>query len=238
MGLRDLVEKLVGGSPGSERLAGPPTSSNGASSHHLFWIMEAPVDDPVVEVEVDIEVIEPPTSDHLYFWALQASFAEHGLVTGAGHFGLQFHPGYPENGAVNWGGYYSRSSGRTGELHGSPLSMPSTLDNPNTCDYAWRPGTAYRYRIHPTLDGAWRGAITDLASGDSLVVRDLYCLGDSLTDVVMWTGSLPSPQVSDDFLRVGYRSSRVLQSLHQVKKGRQIVEPEFFGPGVARIESG
>ncbi len=170
----------------AERNVGTPTSSNGASSHHLFWRLPE-VAEPIVEATVEIRVAEPPSVDRLYFWALQASFAEHGLVSGAGHFGLQHHPSYPDGGAVNWGGYFSAASGRSGELPGSPLAVPSTLDNPNTGDYRWSVDSIYRYRIARADPGAWAGSITDLASGDELLLRHLYCVGTGLRDLIVWT---------------------------------------------------
>lgn len=168
------------------RLTGLPTSSNGASSHHLFWRLP-PTTDPVHEVTVDIEISEPPTVQRLYFWAVQTSFARGGTDTGAGHLGLQHHPAHPGAGAVNWGGYLSPTIGRSGELDGSPLSIPSALDNPNTGDFAWRPKRPYRYRIARVEDGVWAGSITDLIDDSEVVIRNLFCPGDRLRDMVVWT---------------------------------------------------
>jgi hypothetical protein len=102
--LRSFLERIS--RIGEQRVTGPPTSSNGASSFHLFWDV-APK--PLIEVAATIEVIEPPTVDKLYFWALQANFQDgrdgHARRGGA-HFGLQYHPAHPGGGAVNWGGYH------------------------------------------------------------------------------------------------------------------------------------
>ena len=83
------------------RVTGPPTSSNGASSMHLFW--EVPPE-PLAEVSVDVEVLTPPAVEKLYFWALQVNFVSAtGGDRGGAHTGLQYHPAYPDGGAVNWG---------------------------------------------------------------------------------------------------------------------------------------
>ena len=120
---RTLRERLSGLTP--TRLTGPPTSSNGASSLHLFW--DGPPR-PLTEVSATIEVIEPPTVERLYFWAVQVSFQRSdGSTTGGAHVGLQHHPAYPGAGAVNWGGYLRAG----GEIDGSVSALPSTLDNVN-----------------------------------------------------------------------------------------------------------
>ncbi|MCP3988554.1 MAG: hypothetical protein GY724_05755 [Actinomycetia bacterium] len=165
---------------GEQRTVGPPTSSNGASSFHVFWEL-APK--PLVEVAATIEVIEPPTVDKLYFWALQANFQGDQVRRGGAHFGLQFHPAYPGRGAVNWGGYHHGG----GELDGSVSALPSTLDNINTRDYPWVPGRPYRYRIYRSPERGWRGSITDLVTGTETVVRDLWIEADSMISPMVWT---------------------------------------------------
>jgi hypothetical protein len=138
-----------------------------------------------VAVEATLEVVEPPVVNRLYFWALQAGFSEGTRRTGAGHLGLQHHPRHPGGTAVNWGGY--RAGG--GLLDGSESALPSARNNPNTRDFDWRPRVAYRLSITPSPDrpGAWRGAVTDLATGGATVVRDLYGGGDRLIDPVVWS---------------------------------------------------
>ena len=186
MGFSDVMRTLFARPPATERLHGLPPSGNGASSHHLFWRLPD-VGEPIVAVGVDLEVREAPTVDRLYFWALQASFAEHGVVTGAGHLGLQHHPAHPGGGAVNWGGYHAAASGRSGELAGSPLTVPSAVGNVNTGDYPWQPDRRYGLRIARVEEGAWAGLITDERTGEALEVRRLYCLGDGLRDPMVWT---------------------------------------------------
>jgi hypothetical protein len=134
-------------------------------------------------VSATIEVIEPPTVERLYFWALQASFERGGVRVGGAHFGLQNHPSYPGNGAVNWGGY--RIGG--GELDGSGSDLPSALDNVNTRTYPWVASRPYRYRIHRSPDRGWRGTVTDLETGVDTVVRDLWVDADHLISPMVWT---------------------------------------------------
>lgn len=206
MGLRDFIERLVG-SPltpsgqGGARVTGAPPSGNGASSFHLTW--EAPPV-PLLGAEVTIEVIEPPTVDQLYFWALQVNFERGGGRVGGAHFGLQYHPAYPDAGAVNWGGYADVG----GELDGSTSELPSALGNVNTRTYRWEAGRRYRYRIgrapesepatetgtdsdSETGDGApanrWRGSIVDEVTGIETVVRDLFVDADTLSGPMVWS---------------------------------------------------
>ena len=163
------------------RTRGEPRSANGASSLHLWWDLPG----AFREVAVTLEVLLPPAVPRLYFWALQVSFTDGRRVAGAAHLGLQSHPGHPGGTAVNWGGY--RSGG--GELDGSPSSLPSALDNPNTRDYDWKPGRAYRLRVTPAGEAGWRGAVTDLATGRETVVRDLLppAPAPALSAPVVWS---------------------------------------------------
>lgn len=177
--LRSFLER-IGRSIAPTRERGLPTSSNRASSMHLLW---SGPPHPLVEARATIEVIEPPTVDRLYFWALQVSFDDGGVRRGGAHFGLQYHPSHPGAGAVNWGGYADVG----GELDGSVSALPSALDNANTRDYPWRPGTRYRYRIFRSPERGWRGSITDLSTGTETVVRDLWVDGDGLVSPMVWT---------------------------------------------------
>lgn len=162
------------------RVAGRPPSGNGASSFHLHWQM--PPSAPLVGVQATCEIIEPPRVDHLYFWALQASFGDGMRSHGGAHLGLQWNDRFPGNTAANWGGYHH--SGRI--LDGSPSPLPSTPGDPNTRDYPWRPRTPYRFRITRVADG-WRGEILDLAAGASVVIRDLYSPGTELIRPMVWS---------------------------------------------------
>ncbi len=182
MALRSFLRKLVipgtGGIPG--RTTGPPPSANGASSFHLTW--EVPPT-RLVEAAATFEVLEPPVVPKLYFWALQVSFVDGPSRLGGAHFGLQYHPDYPGNGAVNWGGY--RDGG--GELEGSASALRSALDNVNTRTYPWEPGRRYRHRVFKSPERGWRGSVTDLETGIETVVRDLWIDGDSLANPMVWS---------------------------------------------------
>jgi hypothetical protein len=136
-------------------------------------------------VSVTLEVLEPPTVDRLYFWALQASFTDRGRDGGAAHLGLQWHPNYPGRTAVNWGGY--RPSGPV--LDGSESLLPSAEGNPHTRDYRWGPRAPYRLRIARSAGSptAWRGSVTDLRTGEVTVVRELHTGGTHLHRVLMWS---------------------------------------------------
>lgn len=174
MALFDLFRR------GGPRLRGEPTSRNGASSFHLRW----QDDGPVQAVRVVLEVIEPPTVDRLYFWALQASFVEAGRRFGGAHLGLQHHPAHPGRTAVNWGGY--RAEG--GQLDGTTSPLPSARNNPNTRDLAWQAGRSYRLAIEPTeTAGAWAGSVTDLDTGRVTEVRRLLAGGTHLADPMTWS---------------------------------------------------
>ena len=84
------LQRLVGGNAARPRwdgTAGRPTSSNGASSLHLFWSV-AP-HRPSTAVEAVLEVVEPPTVAALHFWALQVTFAGPRVESGGAHLGLQ-----------------------------------------------------------------------------------------------------------------------------------------------------
>lgn len=132
-------------------------------------------------VQATFEVVEPPAVDHLYFWALQASFGDGRRNHGGAHLGLQWNNRHPGSTAANWGGYHH--TGRI--LDGSPSPLPSTPQDPNTRDYPWRPHTPYRFRITRAGDG-WRGEIADLAAGRSVAIRDLYSPGTELISPMVW----------------------------------------------------
>lgn len=161
------------------RDSGLPTSSNRASSFHLIWAVPP---QPLDEVSATFELLTEPSVPRLYFWALQVSFLEGGTMRGGAHLGLQWHPSYPDSRAVNWGGY-----GDGGELEGSVSPLPSALGNANTRDYRWKTGVPYRLSIASPQAGLWRGSVTDLATGESTVVRELYSSGTHLAVPMVWT---------------------------------------------------
>lgn len=154
------------------------------TSFHLWW-GEQPAD-PVTEVSATFAVIAPPAVDRLYFWALQASFFDGlGTAHGAAHGGFQWNPFFgPTMTAVNWGGY--REASDTGTiLAGSVSPLPSAPNDPNTRDYPWQAGREYRFRISRGTQG-WAFDVTDLASGATVRVRELFAGGDRLGHAVVW----------------------------------------------------
>ncbi len=161
------------------RESGRPTSSNGAASQYLFWELSSA---PLQMVAVTLTVTQRPRTDDLYFWALQVSFVDKDTRVGAGHLGLQHHAGYPAKSAANWGGY-----DRAGDELSGDLLLPRSLGNPNTGNYRWSEGVRYRLRIEPGPANSWRGSITDLASGNETVVRDLQGGGSALAAPMVWS---------------------------------------------------
>lgn len=168
------------------RLAGLPPSGNGASSFHLWWIMQTP--GPFSEVTATLEVRRPPAVARLYFWALQVSFVDAGREVGAGHTGLQWHPNAPA-GAVNWGGYYSGGAppGSDGTLPGTGSALPPVDGGPHTRHFAWSPGHRYRFRVWSPTAGAWRSDVTDLENDETTVVRDLLVEAHYLANPLVWS---------------------------------------------------
>jgi hypothetical protein len=153
-----------------------------ASSFHLFW---QGVPDDVVGAAATVEVLEPPTVDELYFWALQVSFRSGSSQTGGAHIGLQHHPSYPGAGAVNWGGYDDVVGGI---IEGTVSELPSALGNANTRTYPWQPRRRYRYEVSRGDSGWWQGDITDLETGDMTRVRELNGHdADRLGGLMVWS---------------------------------------------------
>jgi hypothetical protein len=160
------------------RTRGFPPSGNGASSFHLGWSLPGGAGH-LVAARVTLEVVTPPVVDHLYFWALQVGFPG----VGAAHLGMQWNHRHPAFGAVNWGGYAAGGS----LLAGTDSPLPSTPTDPNTRDYPWEPGGAYRLGVHRVDEGAWRGEVTDLATGETATVRDLLAPSPFLGDPMVWS---------------------------------------------------
>ncbi len=127
-----------------------------------------------------LEVTRAPAVPKLYFWALQVSFVDQGRDLGAGHTGLQWHPGAPA-GAVNWGGYHAGG----GVLDGTGSDLPP-VDGPHTRHFPWSPGHPYRFRVWSPGPGAWRSEVTDLSTGQATVIRDLLVPATGLDHPVVW----------------------------------------------------
>jgi hypothetical protein len=160
------------------RTRGFPPSGNGASSFHLGWSLPAGAGH-LVAARVTLEVLTPPVVDHLYFWALQVAFPG----AGAAHLGLQWNHRHPAFGAVNWGGYAADGS----LLAGTDSPLPSTPADPNTRNYPWKPGRAYRLGVHRADENVWRGEVTDRTTGDATTVRDLLVPAPFLADPMVWS---------------------------------------------------
>ena len=140
---------------------------------HVHWDIGA----NATELVVTLEVLEPPRTPHLHFWAVQATFVGPGgkRIAGA-HLGLQWYDRHPGSTAVNWGGYRADGSGR--ELEGTPSALPSATGNPNTRDFTWSPRRRYLLRI--TADGD--GFV------DDVLIRRLHVVGAThLTGAVVWS---------------------------------------------------
>ena len=161
----------------------PDAPASGVSSFHLWW-GGLPEGRPFVEVAATLTIVEPPSVARLYFWALQATFADASRTYGAAHTGLQWNPNFPRARAVNWGGYADPPSSHV--FNGSIPALPGSPDDLNTRAYPWEPFRAYRFRIHRAPTG-WRSEVTDVASGETTVIRDLYAGGDQLRSPVVWS---------------------------------------------------
>ncbi len=161
---------------GGPRVAGPPRSSNGASSFHLIWdLPRTPQASRLIEVSATLEIVEPPRVASLYFWALQVDFAdEKGRTWGGGHTGLQWNRRFPGGTAANWGGYASQELGGM-VLSGSEPDLHAFPGDPNTMAFPWRAGRPYRFRVYrsPGVPGGWRSEVADLESGEISILRDL-----------------------------------------------------------------
>lgn len=168
------------------RTTGLPTSSNGASSMHLAWALDA---QPTMKVSAVVTITQLPTVSRLYFWALQADFLDAtGSRVGAAHLGLQWNPAHPGSTAVNFGGY-NETTGGTTELTGDASKLPSKPGNANTRDFTWVAGRAYQLTISDAHDGWWTGSVTDMTTGTTTAVRKLHGGGVRLGRPTVWTES-------------------------------------------------
>ncbi len=183
--MRDWVRNII--SLGvRERVAGSPSSPNGASSFHLWW--DVPFGDRLKAASVTLEITRRPDLDRLVYFALQVAFIKPG--GGGAHLGLQHHPEFPRRSAVNWGGYDPHG----GLLDGSDSLLPSAANDTNTRDFAWVAGVPYQLTIArggQRGDGwfAWQGSVSDLRSGATTHVRELYSAGAYLRAPVVWVES-------------------------------------------------
>jgi hypothetical protein len=156
------------------------------SSFHLWWqFAPGSVPAPLVQVSAVCEVVMAPEVDSLYFWALQATFHDGHRDRGGAHTGLQWHGRGARRRAVNWGGYRAAIDGG-GELTGSVSRLKRFDQNGNTVRYPWEPLRPYRFRVARGAAG-WESVVTDLVSGDSTLIRELYAPGGHLVNPVVWS---------------------------------------------------
>jgi hypothetical protein len=188
--LRRILALFFGAPP---RSTARPTQS----SFHLVWQVDP--EPAIVAAEVTLVVDADPVVDDLYFWALQASFSDAARSFGGGHTGLQWNARFPGFRAVNWGGYHDQRFGGA-VLDGTDSPLPSARNDRNTRDYDWRPGAPYRFRIERgSRAGFWAAEVTEVATGQRRIIRELECRGDRLTGLVMWSevfAACDAPSVS------------------------------------------
>ncbi len=154
-----------------------------ASSFHLWWRL--PTQEPLVQATAVCEVLVAPSVDHLYFWAMQVGFHDGNGGRGGAHVGLQWHGRAPHRRAVNWGGYRDATDGG-GEFAGSASRLVPLNPSGNTLRYPWEPLRPYRFHVSRAQEG-WRAEVTDVQSGETSVIRDLYAPGRYLSDPVVWS---------------------------------------------------
>lgn len=184
--MREWLKNLM--APGvRERVSGTPASSTGASSFHLWW--DVPFGERLTAASVTLDVTRRPDLDRLVFFALQVAFTK--PSGGGAHLGLQHHPSFPGHSAVNWGGYDPDG----GLLEGSESPLPSSRSDRNTRDFPWGADHPYQLLVE-RVDGddesdvrSWRGSVTDLVTGETTVVRELFSQGRFLRAPVVWIES-------------------------------------------------
>ncbi len=170
---------------GRVREHGLPPSANGASSFHIWWDVPEVT---LAQVSVILEVLTPPATASLAFFAIQASFWSSEHHEGGAHTGIQWNPRHPRNLAINWGGY-----GHAGEvLPGTVSPLASTPDDPNTRDFEWVTGARYRFTIGVPITSigrpsGWPARVEGLDTGEDLVIRELLCGGHHLRAPVVWS---------------------------------------------------
>ncbi len=209
----DWLRQRLAGRTNTDRTSGRPPSGNGASSFHVWWEIE----EPLREASAVLEVIEPPTVNRLYFFALQASFWGDKHEGGA-HTGLQWNPRFPDLRAVNWGGYNRNGS----ILDGTTSPLPSSPNDPNTRDFAWQPNCRYRLSIGPSTEpGSWPARIQGLDTGEDILIRELSCAGDHLRSPVVWSevfADCDHPPVAIRWSEL--RATAISGTLIRVSRGR------------------
>jgi hypothetical protein len=162
----------------------PREPGKGVSSFHLWW--DGMGSARYTRCSATLEVLTAPGVPRLYFWALQATFANaSNKEFGGAHTGLQWNPSYPNTHAVNWGGY-DASGSIEAVLKGSLSELPSRPNDVNTRDYDWKVGVPYRFDVSLTPAG-WLAEVTDESTGVTSNIRTLYAGGDRLTGFTCWS---------------------------------------------------
>lgn len=165
------------------RAESSPPPYSGPTSAHLWF--EGVPSGPWRSVSATLEVVTEPSVSYLYFWALQASFADAGgTVFGAAHTGLQWNPRHPAGRAVNWGGY-RRTDDVSSVLDGTHSTLPGIAGDENTRNFSWTAGVGYQFTISRT-DSGWRSTVVDTSTGERTVIRELFAGGDRLNGFVVW----------------------------------------------------
>ena len=159
------------------------TSYRGPTSAHLWF--EGVPSGPWQSVSATLEVVTEPSAEHLYFWALQASFTDaSGTEFGAAHTGLQWNPRHPGGRAVNWGGY-GKTADVSSVLDGTHSTLPGIEGDENTRNFSWVPGIRYEFTISRGERG-WCSTVVDISTGERTVIRELFAGGDRLNGFVVW----------------------------------------------------
>ena len=65
-------------------------------------------------------------------------------------------------------------------------ALPGSPDDLNTRAYPWEPFPRIGFASIESPVG-WRSEVTDVASGETTVIRDLYAGGDCLRSPVVWS---------------------------------------------------
>ena len=214
-GLRARSARVLGGAP---RTSGFPTSSNRASSFHLHWL--GLPSERLVEASVELEVVAGPAVPHLYFWALQASFADGRRRLGGAHLGLQWHAAAPRPHRGELGRVRRR---RAASSTGSESPLPSATGNPNTRDFCVVPRVGPTASRSAPADSPVPGVVRSTASAcvswppvvgelvDLMVWSEVFARCDDPSVVVRWRNfAAVTPdgrEVRPDRLQVTYQSA-------------------------------
>jgi hypothetical protein len=201
--------------PTIERTTGLPTSANGASTLALDPLNTL----AVRRASVVLEIMKAPAVPSLYFWAMQVDFASSDSRSlGGAHVGLQWNPAYPKSNAVNFGGYDNAGTQLAGDV--SPL--PSSMQNVNTRDFAWKAGVKYELRVVAERAGWWRADITDLGTGAITLIRRLYVGVGTIAHLSVWSevfAACDAPTTSVRWSKLAPEPAKMRVSYQSVNEG-------------------